>query len=58
MGNFEDMQSGEMPKEDFLDKFGRKVKEKVKATIVKQTSVPEELEMPEEYEDPELWEQK
>lgn len=55
MEEFEEIESGEIPKEDFLQRFGKKATQKVKETVLgKEQYNEEELEMPEEYEDPEI----
>ena len=54
MEEFEEIETGQVSQEDFMQKFGRKAKEKVKATVLgtEQYDDDEEVDFLEEYEDP------
>ena len=54
MEEFEEVEEGQVPKEDFLQHFGKKAVQKVKATVLGKEELDEDLEMPEEYTDPKI----
>ena len=49
MRDFDKTVPGEMNKQDFLKKYGRKVKINTVAKAVKKQEIPDDLELPEEY---------
>ena len=51
MQEYEEIETGQIPKEDFLQRFGKKATQKVKETVLgKEQYDEEEMEFPEEYE--------
>lgn len=54
MEEFEKIQEGLVPKEDFIQRFGKKAAKKVKATVFGKEELDEDLEIPDEYVEPEI----